>query len=156
MQLQNDTIFCFTGPSSDTSWILPGAVDLYLVISVLSLLKTFYYEKTEIQRNKKLFLLRKFCFSNKLSFLRHKILLFPPTFFVSDAPLSLSLQGNDPLPHAAHILEFTAWLISQGHEQPKYWVWSSVARQLSQKHFRGKRREGRNPLASLRTKLIYY
>lgn len=49
MEVQNDTIFCFTGPSSDASWILPGAVDLYLVISVLSLIKTFYYEKAEIQ-----------------------------------------------------------------------------------------------------------
>lgn len=151
MEVQNDTIFCFTGPSSDASWILPGAVDLCLEISILSLVKTFYYEKAEIQ-----LLLRSSASPNKLSFLRHEILLSPPTFFLSDAPLSLSLHGNDPLSHAAHILEFTAWLISQGHTPPKYWVWSSVARQLAQNHFRGKRRGGRNPLASLRTKLIYY
>lgn len=146
MEMQNDTTFCFTSPSSDAGWILPGAVDLCLVISVLSLVKIFYYEK----------MLLKFCFSNKLSFFWHEILLSPPTCFLSDAPLSLSLQGNDPLSHAAHILEFTAWLISQGHAQPKYWVWSSVARQLAQNRFRGKRRGGRNPLASVRTKLIYY
>lgn len=77
-------------------------------------------------------------------------------FFLSKVLLSLSLQGNDPQFHAAHILEFTAWLISQGHAQPKYWLWSSLARQLAQKHFRRKRRGGRNPLASLRTKLVYY
>lgn len=102
MEVQNDTIFCFTGPSCDASWILPAAVDLYLVISVLSLIKTFYYEKAEIQ-----LFLRNSASPTRI-FIWHGILLSSPTFFLSDAPLSLSLQGNDPLSHAAHIFEFIA------------------------------------------------
>jgi len=151
MEVQNDTIFCVTSPSPDASRILPGTTDLHLVICVLPLIKIFYSEKTESSnRSWEVLPLQQAQFPSA----RNPVVL--SYFSLCSAPLSLSLQGNDPLSHAAHILEFTAWLISQGHAQPKYWSWSSLARQLAQKHFRRERRGGRNPLASLRTKLVYY